>query len=158
MKIIKGRFVSYINKEKGLGPFGNCWQWTGATDKEGYGRFNFLRRNTLAHRVSYLLHVGKIPKNKLILHECDVRVCVNPSHLYPGTDQDNTNDKVSRGRQSPRRGETNGHAKLTEKEVRKIREMRKAGYNGHYLAKIYNVTPATIYHCATNRTWKHVKI
>lgn len=68
----------------------NCWLWTGATDRHGYGHIKVKGRLLRAHRVSYETHVGPIPDDKQIDHLCRVRHCINPAHLEPVTGRVNT--------------------------------------------------------------------
>src|SRR5580700_10130404 len=87
-------------------PESGCWLWEGYLT-EGYGRLDLGGQKWLAHRLSYRIFCGEIPAGMLVLHKCDVPCCVNPAHLYVGTDADNTRDKVLRGRHA--RGETHDH-------------------------------------------------
>jgi len=75
----------------------SCWLWTGGTKPNGYPYVTFENRKIYAHRVSWFLHHGYHSK-LLICHTCDVRTCVNPSHLFEGTHKDNFDDMVSKGR------------------------------------------------------------
>jgi len=76
-----------------------CWLWTGAlSDHRGYGRFFIKGKNEMAHRASYMIHVGNIPDGLIIRHECDNPYCVNPNHLIAGTHKDNSEDMVKRDR------------------------------------------------------------
>src|SRR3990167_591210 len=85
-------------------PNSGCWLWTHAKFPQGYGQVFIERRGVRAHRVSYETFVGSIPDGADILHKCGVRSCVNPAHLYPGTDLDNARDRDRHGR-TPRGNE-----------------------------------------------------
>jgi hypothetical protein len=74
-----------------------CWEWQSFRNDQGYGNFKVLGE-TLAHRVSYILHRGKIPENICVLHRCDNPSCVNPDHLFLGTWADNNKDRHKKGR------------------------------------------------------------
>ncbi len=75
-----------------------CWEWTAATDKYGYGLVKFCKKMYYAHRVSWFLKNGAIPSEKLVCHNCDNPPCENPKHLFLGTSKDNTQDAVRKGR------------------------------------------------------------
>ena len=79
----------------------------------------------LVHRVSYEIHAGPIPDGLDVLHRCDVPTCVNPAHLFLGTQRDNVADMDAKGRRRPARGERDGAAKLTEEQVLKIRSDKR---------------------------------
>lgn len=99
-------------------PEAGCWLWAGSTTKAGYGRFQVGRRPREAHRVSWELFVGDIG-NYHVLHKCDVRSCVNPSHLFLGTHEDNMLDMAAKGRCVS--GERHPKAKLKSQDVAEIR-------------------------------------
>ena len=107
------RFFQNIDKQDN-----GCWIWIGcrakSTEKMIYGRFYMNGKTYYAHRVSWILHNGKIPDKLQINHECDVPLCVNPEHLYPGTQKENVRDCIERGRCGDKRcfGSKNGRSKL----------------------------------------------
>lgn len=85
------RLLSKITKTE------SCWIFNGSKIR-GYGQFRFEGKTQLAHRVSYKIHRGIIPKGLELCHKCDVRDCVNPDHLFIGTRSDNMKDCVKKGR------------------------------------------------------------
>lgn len=105
-----------VVKVSNLGP---CLVWTGPKTEKGYGRF----RGERVHRVTYRLKIGPIPEGRMVLHDCDVPPCFEPSHLYVGTAADNSADMVRRGRQNGPEGPRNGSAKLSREKVLRIREL-----------------------------------
>ena len=90
------RFFTKVEKA----PSG-CWEWIAGKNAYGYGQFKYPTGsdNSMgAHKASYLYFYGSIPEGKQVNHHCDNRACVNPTHLYAGTHQDNMDDMVNRGR------------------------------------------------------------
>lgn len=85
-----------------------CWLWMGRKDPTGYGRVTFDRKQQLAHRLIFTWVVGEIPDGMHVLHRCDNPPCVNPDHLFLGTNQDNVDDKMSKGRH---KGKNRNHCK-----------------------------------------------
>ena len=77
-----------------------CWLWSAALNEAGYGVFGVGKQTDKAHRISYRLTHGEIPKGMFICHHCDVRNCVNPKHLFAGTNRDNVKDMLKKGRGS----------------------------------------------------------
>lgn len=152
MKTFKERFTEKVAKSK------SCWIWIGASDGKGYGITTNNKQRIFAHRASYMLFVGKIPKGLFVLHKCDNPPCVNPSHLFVGTQLDNMRDAVRKGRHknNPLKGSKNPLAKLTETDIPKIRKLYSDGMRQAHIAKKFNVSPATIWEIRVGRKWKHV--
>lgn len=97
-----------------------CWEWLASKDPDGYGMIGAggSAGTTLkAHRVAYELAIGQVSGGMHVLHHCDNPGCVNPSHLFLGTHNDNMVDKVRKGRASALFGKANGRAKLTEAQI-----------------------------------------
>lgn len=109
------RFWSKVNKNGPIHPVlgTRCWTWIGGKRDRGYGAFRYLDSQS-AHRVSWILKFGQIPKSKLVCHHCDNPSCVNPDHLFVGTSLDNNQDMVKKGRGkypgpiNPASGDRNG--------------------------------------------------
>jgi len=131
-----------------------CWEWTGNRLASGYGRFSFRGEATTVHRLSYRAFIGPIPDGASICHRCDNRPCWNPAHLFAGSTADNIKDCVEKRRNA--HGERHYAAKLTEDDVRLIREAYAAGVDGTFLARRYGVSPFTVYKLLNGRSWKHV--
>lgn len=120
-------------------PTSGCWLWSAMAGGEGYGRIKIGGARHSAHRVSWALHKGAIPSGLHVLHRCDTPACVNPDHLFLGTDADNRADKMRKGRQA--RGEGISHSKLSRDEVDLI---VKDGRPNTRIAADYGVSPSTI--------------
>lgn len=130
-----------------------CWIWTGNVGTNTYGRLTFNKRTELAHRLSYMLHYGQIPEGYWVLHHCDVRICVNPWHLFIGTNLDNVHDAVHKRRHC--HGINHPRTILSEQDVQEIRRLAGA-VPSRILAKKYGVHRTTISYVQLRNTWKHV--
>jgi hypothetical protein len=135
-----------------------CWVWRGFKLRNGYGRIGAKRFGLpyyyeLAHRLSYILHIGPIPDGQFVCHRCDRRDCVNPDHLFLGSAADNNGDRKAKGRNSDRRGASNTHSKLTDDQVL---EIKSSALSGVELANRYNVSPATISMIKNGKIWTHI--
>lgn len=154
MKDIKDHFLSFVSIPENLN---DCWEWIGGLFSNGYGAYRIGKRTLRAHRISFSLFVGEIPDGLYICHKCDNKKCVNPSHLFLGTHQDNMDDMKSKHRVKSVVGENHGRHKLTEKKVYKILEMIEQGINQHEIAKMFGVNHATISSIKTGKNWKWLK-
>jgi hypothetical protein len=135
-----------------------CWEWQGRLNQDGYGRPHVGGKQIMAHRLSYETFVGKIPKGLLVLHKCDNPCCVNPNHLFIGTDMDNQKDMIKKGRK--RWGEREPRALLTDDAVKFIRKHGKPKdpkYGWRPLGKRFGVSSETIRAAFHARQWKHIK-
>lgn len=91
---VKQRFFEKVVRTK------SCWHWTASLSKDGYGKFKMAYEVIGAHRVSWVIYNGPIKNKLFVLHKCNVRKCVNPKHLYLGTDKDNVRDAMKCGSHS----------------------------------------------------------
>ena len=121
-----------------------CLKWCGSFFANGYGQVKVNWKNRKAHRVAYELTFGEIPNNLCVLHHCDNKWCVNPQHLYAGTQKDNMADRSARGRGPV--GEKNGNSKLSNFEIVLIQEARRRGESTLVLAERFDVDSSTIYY------------
>lgn len=166
------RFWSKVEKGRG------CWLWKADVSTSGYGRFWITgpnARQVQAHRFAYEDVVGPIPEGMWVLHTCDNPPCVRPDHLFLGTQQDNTDDMVAKGRQAqgdrhgsrlhPERlargprwgggrlfGERNPSAKLTQAQVDAIRQSNASSRD---LAAQYGVGKRAIEKIRSGKRWPH---
>lgn len=141
------------------GAEGECWNWTACVDRDGYGRFAGNVgdvRYTKAHRFSWAFHSQSvIPPGMQVCHSCDNPRCVNPGHLWLGTNQENLTDMVRKGRSRKDRGESSPAAKLSEAQVREILATAEPHTK---LAARFGVTTMTISDIKCRRSWAHLDI
>ena len=135
-----------------------CWLWTRRLNKDGYGQMKPTgnRIDQHAHRISWQLHNGTIPDGLKVLHHCDNPPCVNPAHLFLGTDKDNSDDMMRKGRNRPLRGEQNAASKISVRDVMEIRRRRTCGETLDSLARAFNVSDVTISRTVRRLSWRHV--
>ncbi len=155
MKTVKERFEEKYTVCNNTG----CWNWHGALMGSGYG--NIMNENGKlegAHRLSYRLNKGDIGAS-FVLHECDNPLCVNPDHLFLGSQKDNLADMTNKGRRrsnSPK-GSKHVHSKLVEKEVLEIRSKYVPyQYGLQKLADEYGVSKRNIYLIIVRKAWRHI--
>lgn len=138
---------------------GDCWIWTGAKNKNGYGCVSTGKgTSTTAHKASYQVHVGPVAEGLDVCHKCDNPSCINPKHLFLGTRKENMQDSKRKGRQNPARakGEETGSSKLTNDQVISVFKSAKAGVSLSQIAKTYNVRKQTIWSIAHGKSWTHI--
>ena len=133
-----------------------CWLYQAGRFDTGYGSFWLDGSDRCAHRVSWLIHKGEIPGNLFVCHKCDVKLCVNPDHLFLGTTQENTADRVKKGRCARGRAHLK-RVTLTEQEVNEIRYLLSNGAQNYILAEKYKISRATISDIKRRRSWKWLK-
>jgi hypothetical protein len=130
-----------------------CWIWKLSTNEKGYGLVKIKRKLYKTHRLSWLIYRGEIPQGLCVLHTCDTPSCVNPNHLFLGTQQDNMKDCLTKKRFNPNRGEKVSSSKLTSKQVMEIRNSNDIQEN---LARKYNVSQANISIIKLRQGWRHI--
>jgi hypothetical protein len=158
----RGRILMYEYTEKDIIRFwskvkksstdnNNCWIWIGALNEKGYGRFKLGRKMIKAHRFIMSVYNSFPTPDIQVLHTCDNPSCVNPSHLFFGTNNDNMQDKKYKGRGTI--GEKNPGAKLTERDIISIRQ---DGRSKQELADAYDISVGAIDNIIKRRRWKHI--
>lgn len=150
--LVLERFVKKWKRNDETG----CWEWIGARHRQGYGQFYIDGKILLSHRVAWMLRHGSMPTpEQKVCHRCDNPRCVNPDHLFLGSQADNARDCVAKGRANRARqfGETNPVARLTENQVRDIhRDQRQH----REIASAYGVAESTISMIKRGRNWPHI--
>lgn len=153
------RFWSRVNKN---GPLcirlkSRCWLWEGHL-VNGYGCISVDGKMEYTHRHSYKIHKEEILEGLSVLHHCDNPICVNPKHLFIGTQNDNMQDCISKNRNM--KGETHYLTFLTEEIVREIRKRYKCKSRtdgATAIARELGLSPCTIWDIVVRNTWKHVE-
>lgn len=133
-------------------PMSGCWLWLENVDNKNYGRITTKGKMSLAHRVSWMLQHGKLPE-LFVLHHCDNSFCVNPDHLYEGTQKQNVADCVRRNRKNAAKGENHAGTKLFEADVFAIRADNRAQ---SAIAKHYGISQSAVSLIKTKKNWGHI--
>jgi hypothetical protein len=142
-------FMTFVFKQ----PNG-CWEWTGALMNSGYGKASYRSQQIGAHVLSHILFKGD-PRPFQTCHTCDWKPCVNPDHVFKGTQLENEADKVAKGRSE--KGSDRYNAKLDEDKVREIRRRAAAGESHAALAKEFGCARPGVSRIVAGKIWKHVK-
>lgn len=146
---VKERFWSKVDIK---GP-DECWNWKAGKNESGYGHFWLDQHNVKAHRVSWLLSNGDIPDKMCVCHKCDNPSCINPSHLFLGTNNDNVKDRNKKNRQYRAQGERHGRSKLTTAQVIEIRSDARPS---KVIAEAYNISNNYVYDLKSKKRWNFV--
>ncbi len=150
------RFWSKVRKLPGRNA---CWVWTSPLCPNGYGNIKVSGRNYRAHRLSWLMENGKIPKGLEVCHTCDRPACVRPSHLFVGTRAENMRDCVRKGRHKYgySLGQAHGMSVLSASDVTAIRQEYAAGdVTQRELGKAYGVGQQNISDIVNRAIWRHL--
>lgn len=158
MQRLESEFWKRVNKTE------TCWLWTGAkcpsrrSQPIGYGKLQVNKnpvRHIYAHRLSWMIHFGSISKGKKVLHRCDNPPCVNPAHLFLGTQVDNMKDCKQKGRNAS--GARHGRTRITDKEVLDIRRRVADGESTRSVARLYGMGKSTIWQISARINWRHIE-
>ena len=155
MKTLKDRFwdkVEILSKNE-------CWLWKASRSNKRYGNIKVNGKMIKSHRLSYEFCHGNIPDGLCVLHKCDNGLCVNPDHLFLGTQHDNVNDCIKKGRVANHKGINNGKSKLIPNDIKDIRLNCIKGHRSFGMssfARKYNVTPQAVWGIVNNKNWTHL--
>jgi hypothetical protein len=129
----------------------SCWEWDGYIYPNGYGSHKVQGVTTYAHRYSWVIHFGPIPENMCVCHKCDNRKCVNPSHLFLGTHQDNMRDMDEKDRRTLPKGQ-----KISVEQAKRIKELGIQGVHFNEIAYTYGLKRCTVANIVAGRIWKRL--
>lgn len=153
------RFMKFVEVNQSTG----CYEWNGAIQSNGYGRFSAFGRTMYAHRFSALIKVGILNSNKDACHLCDNRKCVNPDHLFIGTRKENMQDAVRKNRQAKgsslsilHSGEKSYLSKLNNEKVLDIRKKHSDGIPTKSLSSLFGVSCDNIRRIVRRDTWRYI--
>lgn len=151
----KERFLKHVRKTDG------CWLWFGSVSNSGYGKTTVRRDGKLkhvgAHRAAWLIYNGDLPDGRIcVCHRCDEKRCVNPSHLFLGTDKENVTDAYQKERRK-RDGRPLYQPKFSPETVREIRNRAEVeGVTGRALAESYGVSRMLISKIINGQIYRYV--
>lgn len=138
-------------------PNTGCWLWLGGSSSTGYGNFHINGKQTRAHKAYYEHFKDAVPEGLCVLHKCDTPSCVNPEHLFIGTNRDNILDMIKKNRHKRKTGSGPGEKaanhRLTNEQVLAI---RKDPRSLSIVGKEYGMDPSTIGKIKNRKLWKHL--
>lgn len=152
-QVIRERFDAKWTRDAKTG----CWLWTASTAGKGYGQFRIpgTMRNIYAHRLSFELFKGALPKGAHLMHSCDTPRCVNPEHLSIGTPGDNAQDMKAKGRHL--NGERNLNSKLTEAQALAIKTLlAHSQLSQRTIANLFGIQQMQVSRIKRGERWAHV--
>lgn len=146
-----------LNRHKKIN---GCWEWQGKLSKDGYGSFqksiDGIKTEVRAHRKSYEIFKGEIPKGMQVCHTCDNPSCCNPEHLWLGTSRENTQDSFKKNRRPTTKKRADAAGKLKEEQVIEMRELYKQGVSQKELQEKYGLSQSQVSGILTYRFWRHI--
>lgn len=144
------RFRDFIRMEEN-----GCHIWRGSTNQWGYGRFRFEGKTHSSHRLAYYFHTGVDPYPMLVLHKCDNPKCVNPEHLFLGTDYTNSQDRQSKGRTARPEGEKHWKSSIDDAQAIEIRKRVVALRDS--ISAEFSMSKQAAMDIIRGKRWKHIK-
>jgi HNH endonuclease len=160
-KTVEQRFWEKVDKRgpivKHVKNLGRCWFWN-ASKTDGYGAMGIGRRVVRSSRISWEIHIGKIPDGIFVLHKCDNRACVNPDHLFLGTAADNMHDRKAKNRYKSQVGSLNTNSVLSEADIVEIFRLKKSGMKQSEIAFKFGMCKQSISRILLRELWSHVKV
>ena len=144
------KFFLWVNYSASNG----CWEWTGSKDGGGYGMAFVDGVMVKSHRYSWEYYFGSIPSGLWVLHKCDNPACINPEHLFLGTNGDNMKDKVKKERQSRLFGDKNGRCVMTKDLVIELRQLYASGkFSYRDLVGRFNISQTQVARIIKKESW-----
>lgn len=134
----------------------SCWEWQKSKSKQGYGQCGFLGKVHLAHRISWKVFNGDLYPNILVLHKCDNPSCVNPEHLFLGTDKDNVMDSILKNRFHRAKGEQHHFSKYSTAQIREARLLKEKGLTYRVISEKTGIALKSLSGIINRKAWKSV--